>query len=381
MSPRKNRSSILPWMVAGAVSTLLGTSLLVAGKPAPPALYAFTDLGGFNGLTSIQSEARAVSNVDGSGLLTIVGNCYTSTAHMDDPAEWTVTAAGRLVGVTDLRAPVNSTVASAIAVNDDGVSVGNVLQTTGITFPGFVSVPGVGTIPLPAFGGLDSGASALNNSGEIVGYADDARGNRWGALWEVDLQGNITGPTNLGTFIPAAINDSGEMAGTQGGFAAIAWFDGAGTLHTQSLGVLSRGDAGSAASAINSFGDVVGGSYSTVVSAGGIVSAYRHAFVWHSDTMTMTALGNLGGGTSSATSINDAGQVVGWSTDQHGATVPFLWKNGTIANLNTLAGLGSGVTAITAASINNSGHIVGMASVSVSRKGSELHGYLLTPKP
>jgi probable HAF family extracellular repeat protein len=103
------------------------------------------------------------------------------------------------------------------------------------------------------------------------------------------------------------------------------------------------------------------------------------AFLWRAGTLT--ALGHLGGGTSSAASINDSSDIVGSSSDSHGATVPFLWRKGTISNLNTLAGLSAGNTVVTATGINNSGHIVGLASVSVTKRSSELHGYLLTPKP
>src|SRR5258708_5898413 len=121
MSQQKPRKPIFSWMIAGAIITLLGTSLLIAGKPAT-ALYTFTDLGGFGGLTSVQSEAKAISNVNGNGLLTVVGYCYTSTPHEADPAEWTVTAKGAVVSVADLGAPTTAIVTWAFDVNDNGVS-------------------------------------------------------------------------------------------------------------------------------------------------------------------------------------------------------------------------------------------------------------------
>lgn len=367
----KHGKAGLSCLAAGAMITLLGTSLLIAGKPTTP-VYTFTDLGGFAGLTSVQSEAKAVSNVNGNELLTVVGYSNTSTPHMADPAAWTVTAAGVVVSVADLGAPATASGTWAFGVNVQGVSVGNVVA--GPPFSGFVFVPGVGTIPLPTFGGNSSSGNGINNFGAIVGSANAADATRWGALWHVDNQGIITGAINLGTFFPNAINDSGTMAGSQGGAAAIAWID-AGILHTQSLGVLSQGHIGSNASAINNLGEVVGAS-NAPDSTGGVLP---QAFLWRAGTMT--ALGNLGGGTSSASSINDSSQVVGSSADQQGGTVPFLWRDGTISNLNTLAGLGAGKRAITATGINNRGHIVGLGSVSVSRKSSELHGYLLTPKP
>ena len=286
--------------IAAALFTLLGTSLLIAGKPAPvPAPYTFTDLGGFGGFTSVQSEARAVSNVDDDDLLTVVGYSFTSTPHESEPAAWTVTDAGTVVSVANLGAPPAASYTWAFSVNDHGVSVGSVVA--GPPFVGFVCVRGVGTFPLPTFGGLGSSGNGINNSGAIAGYADDSDATRWGALWHVDGQGNITNPINLGTFLPSDINDFGEMAGSQGGVAAIAWFvdvEGTPTLQTQSLGVLSPGHRGSYASAINNLREVVGTSNAPGSDA---VSVSPQAFIWRAGTMT--PLGNLGGGSSSAKSI------------------------------------------------------------------------------
>src|SRR5205823_8272561 len=96
MPHRKPTKATFSWTIAGAIVAVLGTSLLIAGKPpaTSAATYKFTDLGGLGGFSSVQSEARAVSNVDASGLVTIVGYSSTSTPHEFRPAEWTVNTAG-----------------------------------------------------------------------------------------------------------------------------------------------------------------------------------------------------------------------------------------------------------------------------------------------
>ena len=78
------------------------------------------------------------------------------------------------------------------------------------------------------------------------------------------------------------------------------------------LGTLGGGYSSSYASGINDAGQVVG--FST---------GPDHAFITGPNGVGMTDLGTLGGGISRATGINDAGQVVGYSdTAIGGLTMP-----------------------------------------------------------
>jgi probable HAF family extracellular repeat protein len=117
------------------------------------------------------------------------------------------------------------------------------------------------------------------------------------------------------------------------------------TWVTPNLGTL--GGTSSNANAINNAGVIVG----TSRLAG---SATPHAFVWKNGLMA--DLGALAGGWSEATAINDDGTVVGWSTVASGNRRAVRWKDGVKRNLGTLGGRNSEAHAI-----NVFGHIVGVS--------------------
>lgn len=103
------------------------------------------------------------------------------------------------------------------------------------------------------------------------------------------------------------------------------------------LGTL--GGSSSTAYGINSNGDIVGSSKTA--------DGSTHAFIWQNGIMT--DLGTLAGITGNALGINNNGEIVGTSKSSDGTTHAVVWKNGSINDL------GSGV----AISINDSGQIVG----------------------
>jgi probable HAF family extracellular repeat protein len=126
------------------------------------------------------------------------------------------------------------------------------------------------------------------------------------------------------------------------------------------LGTL--GGRSSVATSINNHGQIVGWSYTGEILPGG-VSLYR-AFLYENGVMR--DLGALAPqGSSDANAINDAGQIVGQSfTADRGPQHAFLYQNGTFNDLGTLGG---GSTSVSYASaINAAGRIAGASTANAS---------------
>ena len=181
---------------------------------------------------------------------------------------------------------------------------------------------------LKTLGGSCASAFALNNRGQVVGGATIAGDNESHAfLWERGVM------KDLGAFggthsYAGWLNDSGQIVGAasnQGDKALLAssWKDDAIT----NLGTLT-GDTCSAADAINSQGQVVGGSgFFDAPFFSACTDPVEHAVLWESGKiydLNLLASPSNDLTLSEATFINDRGEISGFGTLSNGDQHAFL---------------------------------------------------------
>jgi probable HAF family extracellular repeat protein len=235
-------------------------------------------------------------------------------------------------------------VSVGLAINDSGQSTGYALLSSGESHAFLVSS---GTMfDLGTLGGFSSSGAAINSAGQVAGDASTTNSENHAFLFSEGVMRDLG--TLGGTYSsPSALNSSGQVVGDstiQGDYETHAFlFDGA---TTRDLGTL--GGTYSTAYAINDAGQVIGDS--------SLVAGY-HGFIYSNGTLR--DLGSLGGNFSSSWGLNGLGQVVGVSSNANSQQRAFLWRNGTMTDLNSLLPANSGWELTGAFFINDNGQIVG----------------------
>ena len=283
-------------------------------------------------------------------------------------------------------------------INDSGEAVG--MSETAVPDPNGEDICGFGTfltcVPflwqnghmsaLPTVGGNNGQASAINNRGQVVGFAETANADPTcppipsisAVLW---TKGQAQSLPLIGTDpdgFANGINDQGQAVGYSGSciaaLHAVMWQNGT-ALQLQDLGF----PRSNIANVINNLGQSAG----QVRRADG---SARVAALWQPEG-TLTVLDqhscncDLSGDPASfATGINNLGQVVGSTFDaENNWTHGFIWQNGVMTDLNSLIPGDSNLSIISASNVNERGQISGMAFVLSGPNTGNIHAYLLTP--
>jgi streptogramin lyase len=213
-------------------------------------------------------------------------------------------------------------------------------------------------------------ALAIDDAGTSVGQDMGVKGT-YAAAFSLNARGAVTrtllAPPKNTTWIgtATAINDAGEIVGYatfgSGSGRAVRFFAGA---NAQILPVAAAG-VSSSAQAINVHGDVVG-------------NAGSRAFLYRSNRVAyLPPPPGEGAGNAVAYAVNASDEVVGDIT-LGGSSTAFLYTGGQAYDLNALLPANSGWQIVHATGINDSGQIVGVGYY--SGEGGALTAFSMKPE-
>lgn len=205
----------------------------------------------------------------------------------------------------------------ATHINDNGVVVG-ISLTSSTVYHGFIWQNGQ-LSQLSGLGGNQTEAIQINDAGQAVGFSATSDNVQHAVLWQ---NGQITELPNVGSNVVS-----------------------------------------SQATAINASGSVVG--YSTYG------TGPTMATLWASGKATQLAT-PFDATASVANEINDQGFIVGTMTYTGAAKIAVLWYDGIIVNLNTLLPANSGWFLSSATAINDQGQITGLGYLNNVQTAFEL---------
>lgn len=344
-----------------------GITFFSAAQARAKFFYTVTELSSLGYIG--QGHENFAYDINDSGQ--VVGYSYASTGEMRSVV-WEnglITADWRLIGTRNYASAINN--AGQIAANSTP-SRGILGRCPSLWQKGNL-ITKIGEC------GGSSYVNGINNKGQVVGWNDDEPfvwkdgvttalslpGSNAGASQAIDINdgGQAVGHFNIRN--PGILQPDGSTISVESTSHAALWQP---KGKIKDLGILPGGKYSDALS-INRFGQVVGWADTS--------DKTKHAVLWQGGVIK--DLGLLQNNATQATSINNLGTVVGYSTviSEYSKEVSvhgFVWKNGNMRDLNQLLPANSGWEINSASAINNRGQIVGQGTFNGEKKP-----YLLTP--
>ena len=354
------------WMAAVLTAALASTL-------ATAQTYNITDLGALQGFTSSYADDN--------------NNTGLSTGCSDDSVLPTIPCTTNLPSdaflwnsstkvMQDLGNLPGNNQSIGYVVNDSGVVVGYSGNTQTGALQAFVWTQGGGMVALPNLPGGNgfSIGEAITSTGIIVGVCVISNGDVHAVIWTPSAAGYVVHDIgilpNAPYTYPFDINAKLQVTG-------VAYFNEAGTSYHGFLWSQKAGwkDLGTLPGGTNSEGiwmtdsGYVAGMSTSAKYPNGV------SVVWDL-SQKIHQIGTLPGGTSSSPGfISNTGQVLGQSTVAGGGIHAYIWTQKTgMRDLNNMIPPNSGWVLQHAASIDDTGNIVGYGSIN-----GEDHGFLLTP--